>query len=441
MGKLKRVGKAIGLIAVAILLLEAVVYTGLNYSSGRKLERELKALKDFGAPLTLAEIAPPAVPDEENAALLYQKAFTLMQEGNKEERKAFKAVFKGSRINWPEADTLLIRSLLKKNEGALDLVRQATLRDKCRFPLEYEKGYGMLVPHLSKMRQPARLLAAKALLQNEEGKIEEALKTCQIGFRLGKSLLTEPILISQLVRIAINAITSQALEVILNQNEAQPTTYEALIRELDDLEGHTAFARSLETERAGGLWAFSQIRKKPSMVRALLPQDAQARLYGSYPLRPILLKMDEVYYLRMMERMIAPSRLPYYQAIAEVKDFDKELENVPRYCLLTRMILPALGRASIVQARSEARIRAGKLALALKIYKAKKGVYPQSLKSLTPAILPQLPKDPFTGKDYVYRREGEGFLVYSVGQNLKDDNGAFDPKRREEGDIPWRCER
>ncbi|MCD5390795.1 hypothetical protein LR007_02905, partial [candidate division NPL-UPA2 bacterium] len=90
---------------------------------------------------------------------------------------------------------------------------------------------------------------------------------------------------------------------------------------------------------------------------------------------------------------------------------------------------------------SEAQIRAGKLALALKIYQAKKGTYPETLKALTPEILPQLPEDPFTGKDFIYRREEEGFIVYSLGQNLKDDQGTFDPRHREEGDIVWRSQR
>jgi uncharacterized protein YfaT (DUF1175 family) len=37
--------------------------------------------------------------------------------------------------------------------------------------------------------------------------------------------------------------------------------------------------------------------------------------------------------------------------------------------------------------------------------------------------LTDVPVDPFTGKQLVYRREGEGFVVYSLGSNLKDDGG------------------
>ncbi len=45
------------------------------------------------------------------------------------------------------------------------------------------------------------------------------------------------------------------------------------------------------------------------------------------------------------------------------------------------------------------------------------------LDALVPGILTEVPIDPFTGKPLVYRREGEGFIVYSLGSNQKDDGG------------------
>jgi len=283
MGKLKKVKKVLGLIAAAILLIGAVVYTALNYSTGKALERELKALKDSGAPLTPMEVAPPPVPDEENAALLYRKAFALMVgEKSEEEKKAYKALvsFSQKPINWSEENASAIRSFLKKNEGALNLVRQATRRDKCRFPLEYKKGYDLLLPHLKKMRE----LALEAGLQNREGQTDESLKTIQVGLRMGKSLFTEPFLISQLVRMAIDSTMLREMEMLLDRNnEARPATYKALIKELNDLEGHPAFTGSLEGERVMGLWAFAMIRKEPSLVgESFGDEGLYYRLYGSY---------------------------------------------------------------------------------------------------------------------------------------------------------------
>ena len=42
---------------------------------------------------------------------------------------------------------------------------------------------------------------------------------------------------------------------------------------------------------------------------------------------------------------------------------------------------------------------------------------------LSPGILADIPLDPFTGKPFIYKKNGFGFIVYSVGSNLKDEEG------------------
>lgn len=58
-----------------------------------------------------------------------------------------------------------------------------------------------------------------------------------------------------------------------------------------------------------------------------------------------------------------------------------------------------------------------------------------TLNQLTPEILPALPLDPFTGKDYIYRKKEKGFIVYSVGEDLKDDGGVEEKGLKP--DIVW----
>ena len=77
------------------------------------------------------------------------------------------------------------------------------------------------------------------------------------------------------------------------------------------------------------------------------------------------------------------------------------------------------------------------LALALRAYKKQHGTYPDRLSLLAPTHMDALPKDPFSGEDYVYRTEGEGFVLYSVDRDLKDDGGT-PMKGRAQGDIVWK---
>jgi hypothetical protein len=63
-------------------------------------------------------------------------------------------------------------------------------------------------------------------------------------------------------------------------------------------------------------------------------------------------------------------------------------------------------------------------AIALKRYQLKHGNYPLDLNSLVPEFVPKVPLDPVDGRPLRYRRNADGtFLLYSVGENGKDDGG------------------
>ena len=70
----------------------------------------------------------------------------------------------------------------------------------------------------------------------------------------------------------------------------------------------------------------------------------------------------------------------------------------------------------------------------------KHGRYPTKLAQIAPEFIDKVPEDPFSGKSLIYRTEGEGFIIYSVGQNQVDDGGARPERRKwKEGDIVWKC--
>ncbi len=72
------------------------------------------------------------------------------------------------------------------------------------------------------------------------------------------------------------------------------------------------------------------------------------------------------------------------------------------------------------------------IAIALEIYKADHGNYPDSLAALTPQYLKTLPLDLYSGKEPIYRITGKTYLLYSVGPNGRDDGGE---RRGEKDDI------
>ena len=68
-------------------------------------------------------------------------------------------------------------------------------------------------------------------------------------------------------------------------------------------------------------------------------------------------------------------------------------------------------------------------AIALKRYALRHGCYPDQLTNLLPNLLVALPTDLMDGQPLRYRLNPDGtFVLYSVGENLRDDGGDFVPE-------------
>jgi hypothetical protein len=64
-----------------------------------------------------------------------------------------------------------------------------------------------------------------------------------------------------------------------------------------------------------------------------------------------------------------------------------------------------------------------RIAVALEAYRAAKGEYPAALKDLQPGYMPTVPDDFYAGQPFHYRRLENRYLLYSVGENGRDDRG------------------
>ena len=97
-------------------------------------------------------------------------------------------------------------------------------------------------------------------------------------------------------------------------------------------------------------------------------------------------------------------------------------------CLARLALGPGLaGEINQGLALCEQRIRAScdltHVAFALAGYRREHGEYPRTIADLCPKHIAAVPRDPFNDADLHYRQEGNGYLLYSVGPNGKDDGG------------------
>ena len=123
---------------------------------------------------------------------------------------------------------------------------------------------------------------------------------------------------------------------------------------------------------------------------------------------------------------------PYHEIGERLQALEEtRVQGAPQYAEGTRLALPSVSRFARRTAETEALVGVSKIAAAVGLHRLRNGSYPVSLDTLGA----DLPVDPFTGRPYVYRREGTGFVVYSVGEDGVDGAGS------QEHDVVFRSPR
>jgi ABC-type transport system involved in multi-copper enzyme maturation permease subunit len=426
--------KVVVLTAIGGVLLLLAAFNVANFVAGRQLRDATMSAREIGLPLSLREIVRPQVPESENAAPVYEEIFSIYEKVRG--RYAWLDLRNGVK-NLSAEQKRTLPQLVSYDPDLIrmyELVKRASDMPYCRFDLRYEDGLVTALPHLAKMRAIARMVAARTVLLAEQNKYMEALDCARIGLRIGDMLERDPFEISQLVRIACDSIAIDSIsETISNipPGAVPVETYFRLIAEIETRNGFSGVRRALEgrtallsddifggiptgkVRRDGKLWYFAGNSRFWTMF---------GRFYLGNLGMPMARK-DVAFGINWMTRLAQICVGPYYEVKDEMKQLGQQLQRDIWRHPLSSLFLEGMTRFPESQARNTAELGGVKIALVLKIYKIEKGEYPVSLNALVPEYLPELPKDPFTGKDYSYRTVAEGFIVSAVGDNETDGAG------------------
>jgi hypothetical protein len=88
------------------------------------------------------------------------------------------------------------------------------------------------------------------------------------------------------------------------------------------------------------------------------------------------------------------------------------------------LFLPALNAATSAEDRANTTLELTRLAAALAVQRAEHGAYPEKLDELVPGVFEKLPVDLYSAKPFFYQRDSDGYLLYSAGENGRDDGGS-----------------
>jgi len=122
--------------------------------------------------------------------------------------------------------------------------------------------------------------------------------------------------------------------------------------------------------------------------------------------------------ISVADRSFSEAAAVQHEILTEVKQ-GKRLEDC-----MSAMLYPIYADSAAKQAGIQARMEVTRTAAAILLWKAKHGAFPRTLQEALSAV----PADPFDGKPLKYRREGQGFVVYSVGTTGKFDGDTPDKK-------------
>ena len=427
---------ALGLF-VALLALSPLIAYLTWQAHGKGLLRKQIAAISSGEPLTTREMTlAQAVPADQPDISGLWLAATLPFDGPAFEKACgdLPIVGTGATIApsdpWP--NTGAVEGFLRQYESQLAALHTAARTPGVvRFPRQFNRGIGLLLPDVQRMRGASRALMLQMHQQLKHGEIDAALESLRTQFALANTLEHDPILISMLVRMSI---TAQAMQQVLVIAQSQTLT-DAQLAELQQLvrgsDLQPQFKRAFFGERA---MAFHTFYLPMGMLSVNLDQVQNAEFETDRDAAGVKRPADCAKALEIYARMIAASERPFPELFDEFETIDDEIkalaaENVSlarfQYTL-TLQLIPAIHAITQATGRSRAMRDTTDCILAAKRFELKHGRLPTALSELVPDFLAQVPIDPFDGQPLRFQTIGRDLVVYSIGEDRVDNQGETD---------------
>jgi hypothetical protein len=419
----RRGGRWISVGVIFVLVLVGIGMWIKVFHSGQ-VRTEIERLCAAGEPVTAGELAAmyATPPEKEDATQRWLEALVgtklAVEQSAPATYNALPVVGEGPEIPlpgnpWPQqAD---VETFLAQHAEAVRLLHEAAGRGgAARFPIEFEQGMNMLLFHVHELRSAARFFVLEAEVDAHRDSPEATAEAIGGIFATARAVENEPLIVSQLVRLAVDATAIHEIERLLPAVDFADADLKRWQEDLRRADYRTGMRRAMMAERVFGM----MVREDPASYGMNGATGVAARIWGS---------VDLAFYLQLMGRMVDAGKQPWPEALQSAADVEAEVAvlNDPRYAL-TKVMLPGISRSYSSAARTAALNRVCDVALAAELYRRRYGKLPESLEALVPELLPAVPTDPFDGKAVRYVVSEDECLIYSVGADGKDDGGQGD---------------
>ena len=235
----------------------------------------------------------------------------------------------------------------------LGILRQASMRPQCQFPVHWQDGFGALFPQLEAFRQAARWVLADAQILATQGHSDEALEWVQVALRMSRhAAMSTPTLIGDLVSQAILGIAFTQAEGILSARTPSAQALTQTLHTASEIDPYAAFRHAMMGERVFGIMAFGLPAQWLAGALDALgwppPASGITRGYTSALMAP-LRRYDEASYLRIMAQRVALAGTPVREVTqaAWLSAGEAAVDRAGRRgAMLTLLLVPALDRSA-----------------------------------------------------------------------------------------------
>lgn len=470
MSRCRKILIVVGIIFGVAILIPVIRHYQLRFA----VESYIAELKAKGEPMELAQVIPPRIPPARNSAPQFLAAVNLFATNNNILTTNWPVGMRGvapgkAQIFWQQESIRdfgitnswedLVRAL-EADKGAFNRLADITNSSAFDFELQYEQRFEMRIANLVVEKKSAQKLAAKTFNDLRLGRTEAAVENIRVMLSLVEGTSDERTAISQLVRIAIAQIACAATWEFLQSSNLTDGQLAGLQADWGRPEFLHAMANVLPVEREGGLTATANWRKSNAELQRYFDLSKKARESLGYDIEedtffekakrhgeiflwrywwsyPDELRGLQGYQVLLETMTLAATNGSFNEALAKQgsalvrlgisklsSSFDTLFSSKPDFHnMFSESIVTLAGLSRKVMLAEVAR-QAGITAIAIKRFQLKHGTYPPSLNSLVPEFISAVPRDPVDGEPLRYRLQLDGtFLLYSVGENGKDDNG------------------
>jgi hypothetical protein len=400
-------------------------------------------------------VAPQPVADEENAATYYAPAVESLLRDVDPHRA-------GEHRFWVEAVDALtlpegtfdygsaeVTEFVEAHRGEVEMLRKGAALPH----YYYDRNYGQidvatLLPDIQAMREAARLLAIHGRWSAATGDAKNALADVTAIGGVARHAGGDPFAVTMLVGASLDKTAFDLLQTVLRtQTPPADALEQARVNHLFSYRRQTN--RILRGEEAAMLNTMVQLDSALAMSTAkwLGGTDPQSTYFGHTsgmisalgvgPLyRVFVLLPAMAAYRRGMEQAYVSASMPYAEFTARMERMRPHWEEQGVFVSSLSYALPLVKSCY----RSDAFNLVAYTALAMHRYRAAHNRFPETLAELTPEVIPIVPSDPFDQKPLKLKQTERGWIIYSVGPDMRDDGGRPLDQSTDKGDIDFEFE-